>query len=212
MKLKDALEQKGTPYLIPDASRDDMPQFFVEMGYKEGVEIGVYKAEFTNQFCEAGLKMYGVDPWKAYEDYATSPKYNRFQDRQNFLYGHCQRVMEKHGDMCQLIRKTSMEAVGDFKDNSIDFVYIDGHHGFKYVAEDIWEWTKKVRPGGIISGHDYGDYLTSYLDPYVIHVRYVIDAYAKALKIPNWYVIGTTEKVEGEKRDGWRSWFWIKEK
>ena len=212
MKLIDALNHKGNPFEIPDASRGEMPQFFVEMGYKVGVEVGVYKAEFTDQFCAAGLKMFGIDPWKAYGDYATSPKYNRFQDRQDFLFEHSKRTMSKHGDKCTFIRKTSMEAVEDFKNDSIDFVYIDGHHGFKYISEDIWEWTKKVRPGGVISGHDYGDYLTSALDPYVIHVRYVVDAYTKALKIPNWYVIGTTNKEPGEKRDGWRSWFWIKEK
>lgn len=211
MKLIDSLKQKGAPYKISNASRNDMPEFFKQLGYKEGVEIGVYKAEFTEKFAKAGLKIIGVDPWVAYEDYATSPKYNRFQDRQDFLYGHSQRVMAPYEGKYRFIRKTSMEAVKEFKNDSIDFVYIDGHHGFKYVAEDIWEWSKKVRKGGIISGHDYGDYLTNAMDPYVIHVRYVIDAYTKALKIKNWYVIGSDDKLPGESRDSWRSWFWIKE-
>ncbi len=48
-----------------------------------------------------------------------------------------------------------MDALEDFEDNSLDFVYIDGDHNFKHISEDIYEWTKKVRSGGIVSGHDY---------------------------------------------------------
>lgn len=210
MKIKDALQFKDQPYFIPDCSRDELPEFFVQQGYKKGVEIGVYKAEYTVQFAKAGLEMYGVDPWVAYDDYKTHPKYNLFQQRQDFLFGHAQRMAKPYPNI-HFIRKTSMEAVKDFEDGSIDFVYIDGHHGFKYVAEDIWEWSKKVRKGGVVSGHDYGDYHPSALDPYVIHVRYVIDAYTKATQITKWWVIGRTDKLPGEKRDGWRSWFWLKE-
>jgi glycosyltransferase involved in cell wall biosynthesis len=48
-----------------------------------------------------------------------------------------------------------MQAVTDFADESLDFVYIDGNHQLKYVVEDIVEWTKKIKKGGIIAGHDY---------------------------------------------------------
>lgn len=46
-----------------------------------------------------------------------------------------------------------MAAAPDFKPESLDFVYIDGDHKFKYVAEDISEWFWKK--GGMIAGHDY---------------------------------------------------------
>jgi predicted O-methyltransferase YrrM len=52
-----------------------------------------------------------------------------------------------------------MEAVKDFKDESLDFVFIDGNHQYSYVLEDITEWSKKVRSGGIVSGHDYFEFL-----------------------------------------------------
>ena len=48
-----------------------------------------------------------------------------------------------------------MEAVKDFKPESIDFVYIDGDHSFETVYEDLTEWSKIVKKGGIVSGHDY---------------------------------------------------------
>jgi SAM-dependent methyltransferase len=48
-----------------------------------------------------------------------------------------------------------MEAVLDFPYESIDFVYIDGSHEFDYIMCDIIEWGRRVKKGGIISGHDY---------------------------------------------------------
>ena len=78
-----------------------------------------------------------------------------------------------------------MDAVKDFADGSLDFVYIDGHHGFKYVAEDIWEWHKKVKKGGIVAGHDYFTLNKDPRHPYCNHVKEVVDAYVKAFRIDN---------------------------
>lgn len=206
MKIIDGLKLKGKPAEIPDCNRDDLPEFFVEMGFKVGVEIGAYKGEYTEKLCKAGLKIYAIDPWRSYPDF-RSP---RMQKRLDFLYEHTKRTLASY-DNCEIIRKTSMEAAQDFKDESIDFVYIDGHHGFKYVAEDLWEWTKKIRKGGIISGHDYAINVHQEIgDPWVLHVPYVITAWTNAFKIRNWYVVGRYESYKGEKRDTFRSWFWIK--
>jgi predicted O-methyltransferase YrrM len=48
-----------------------------------------------------------------------------------------------------------MDAISDFEDSSLDFVYIDANHTYEAATEDIREWSKKVRPGGIVAGHDY---------------------------------------------------------
>jgi len=101
-----------------------------------------------------------------------------------------------------------MDAVKDFKNESIDFVYIDGNHGFKFVTEDICEWSKKVRKGGVIAGHDY----IYSADTRIHHqdVKHVVDAYTRACRL-RWYVLGSEDKLPGEKRDRSRSWFWIKQ-
>jgi SAM-dependent methyltransferase len=210
MKLIDALniEQEGR-FEIPDADRNDLPGFFKEMGYKVGVEIGVFKGDYSTQFLERGLKLYSVDPWLGYEDYGR--RVRNFQSRQDENFQETSKKLSTYPNSV-IIRKTSMEAVKDFEDESIDFVYIDGHHGFKYVAEDLWEWSKKVKKGGCISGHDYGvlSRKKPMLDRYNNHVKYVVDAFTAAVPIKKWYVIGAKHKVEGEKRDNWRSFFWIK--
>ena len=206
MKLKDAIQQlKGCPAVILDCHRNGLPEFFVDLGFKCGVEVGVYKGEFTEKFCKAGLKMYAVDPW---EPYVGAGRTQQAKDRQDFLYGHAGRLLAPYD--CELIRKTSSVAVQDFKDESLDFAYIDGDHSFKYIAEDICEWEKKVRKGGVVSGHDYFN-----TDPaasnVICHVKAVVDAYTKVFDINNWYVFGVLDPIkEPNRKERFLSWMWFK--
>lgn len=204
MKLIEAIKQKGHPFEIPDASRDELPQFFVEMGFKTGAEVGVYKGEFSEKLCKAGLKLYAIDPWRVYKDF----DHPRGQTRLDFQYEHTKRVLAPYPN-CTIVRKTSMEAVEDFADNSLDFVYIDANHEFRYIAEDLVEWTKKVRPGGIVSGHDYF-FVKTGTGAQIWHVGHVLRAYVAAYGIENWFLIGSKDYKDGEKRDRWRSWMFVK--
>ena len=210
MTIKEGIKIKGKGVEIPDAGRRQLPRFFRDMGYKIGVEVGVQRGSFTRRLCKEGLTVHGVDPWLDYSDYYESGDH---QEHQNRVYEVAKKNLSEFPN-CTLIRKTSMEAVKDFADESIDFVYIDGNHGFKYVTEDIFNWSKKVKKGGCISGHDYAyDKRKIKLNyPYVMQVKYVIDAYTKAFNIENWWVIGRKhKKFEGEKRDQYRSWMWFRD-
>ena len=204
MKIIDALGKRGRPFEIPDCDRNDLPGFFKEMGFKVGVEIGVDKAKFTKKLCSTGLKIYGVDPWRCYDDYEHTDGQKKLDDRYEF----CKKELAPFD--CTLIRKTSMEAVKDFEDESIDFVYIDGHHGLKYVIEDIFEWSKKIKKGGIISGHDFALNAHPVDGPWVLQVVHAVKAYVDAFKIKNWYLLGSSKAGKGEKRDTFRSWLWKK--
>lgn len=202
MKIKDALQYKGKPFEIPDCGRFDLPQFFVEMGYKVGAEIGTAKGVYAEALCKAGLQLYCVDPWKDYSEY-----HGYGQELLDKQFEHTKKLLSEYNAV--ILRKTSMEAIHDIADGSLDFVYIDGNHDFKYVVEDIYEWSKKVRKGGVVAGHDY--LFTMPREHDKIHVKYVLPAYTAAYEIYPWYVIGRKDKVPGEIRDAFRSWFFIKQ-
>lgn len=211
MNLHEGVKLQGRPAVIEDCLRNELPGFLVDIGCKVGAEIGVYKAEFTELFCKAGLKMYGVDPWKAFSGQGRSQK---VQDRQDFLFGHASRTVAPYD--CTLIRKTSMDALADFPDGSLDFVYIDGNHEFPWVAEDIYHWSKKVKKGGVISGHDYFN-TTPTAENVLCHVRVVVDAYAALYGIENWWLFGKRRIRPGsrmwseeKKDDRYYSWMWFK--
>lgn len=53
-----------------------------------------------------------------------------------------------------LIRKPSVEAAKDFKDNSLAFCFLDAGHSYKNFSDDFNAWYPKVQKLGFIAGHD----------------------------------------------------------
>ena len=202
MKLMDAIKDKHGKLEIMECSRFDLPEFFVELGYKVGVEIGVYKGKFSRHLCKSGIEIYSIDPWSIYDDfnevamqYPWRPRRHVDQAHLDYLFSMASWRLNRFSNS-HIVRKTSMEAAKDFDNESIDFVYIDGNHFIKYVAEDIWEWTKKVKKGGIVAGHDY---LTREDCP--CQVKEVVDIYARVFGIEDWYIIGPESA---------KTWMWFK--
>jgi hypothetical protein len=204
MKISEGIKNVWTPYNIPGATRDDLPEFFVEMGYKVGAEIWTSKWVFAEWFWKAGLKLYCIDPWLDYPDYCRWDKW--WQKQLNWQYEQTKARLAPYD--CELIRKMSVDALEDFSDESLDFVYIDWNHEFSYAMIDIIEWSKKVRKGWVISGHDY--FKSNPHGFEIIKVKEAVDTYTKIYWIDPWYVIGSRDRVEWEPRDNFRSFMWIK--
>ena len=98
----------------------------------------------------------------------------------------------------------SMDALKDFEDQSLDFVYIDANHDFLNFTMDLHYWMKKVKPRGIISGHDYAYFSYKKFN----HVKRALIAYARCYRmIP---VFAVMYDRNGLKRDRYRSWFYVK--
>lgn len=53
------------------------------------------------------------------------------------------------------VRKLSLEAAHDFKDSSLDVVFIDMSHEYQDVKDDLAAWFPKVKTNGYIAGHDW---------------------------------------------------------
>ena len=49
-------------------------------------------------------------------------------------------------------------AAHDIPDGSLDLVYIDDDHSQKGILISMLAWIGKVKPGGILAGHDWGRY------------------------------------------------------
>jgi hypothetical protein len=205
MRIIDGLTLEGRPAEIPDCTRDDLPQFFIDMGYKIGVEIGTYRGEYTELFAKVGLEIYAVDPWMGY---IGAGRGQRYQENQDINYNMARGRLGPYPN-ARLIRKTSMDALNNFADESLDFAYIDGDHSFPYVAQDIYEWTKKVRTSGVVCGHDYFN-TPPHANNVLCHVKAAVDAYTKLYRMNKWYVLGRFRPVTGERCDKYLSWMWVK--
>ena len=51
-------------------------------------------------------------------------------------------------------RLTSIQAAASWPEATVDMVFLDADHRFVSVREDIVAWLPKLRPGGIMAGHD----------------------------------------------------------
>ena len=192
-------------YLInlPIIGGEGLAELFAELKFKVGVEIGTDQGEYAEVLLKTipDLILTCIDPWKA-EAYEKGQQPESKED-QEFFDKRYQETVDRI-PKANIWRKTSMEAVKDFPDNRVDFVYIDGNHDFLNVAQDIHYWFKKVRPGGILAGHDYVRYPSRKFN----HVQKVVNAYTTAYHLLPVFLVTTTNK--GLKRDRYRSWFLVK--
>eukprot|EP01004_Peranema_trichophorum_P007733 NODE_6510_length_877_cov_32.895225_g5915_i0.p1 GENE.NODE_6510_length_877_cov_32.895225_g5915_i0~~NODE_6510_length_877_cov_32.895225_g5915_i0.p1 ORF type:complete len:259 (-),score=40.05 NODE_6510_length_877_cov_32.895225_g5915_i0:34-810(-) len=106
-----------------------------------GLEIGVSLGDFMVLMLKKWKKCkkyYAVDPWID----------NKHWDRVNFIAKQLPNVV--------LLKNFSSEIIPT-KDVpfDLDFAYVDAKHDYESALEDIELAWPKVRPGGIIAGHDY---------------------------------------------------------
>lgn len=120
-------------------NREELGKLF-ELHKKTGLgaEIGVQTGYFSDKIGQFYTgKLLCVDLW----------------GNEN-LYFEAQELLADTNKF-DLLRGDSLTIARFIPDNSLDFVYIDANHYKGPVIEDIIAWYYKVRPGGIIAGHDY---------------------------------------------------------
>jgi len=186
------------PIEVRNTNRTIMAETLGELKFKVGAEIGVAQGNHAVTLCKAnpGIKLFCIDIWELY------PGYDEYTDRIKRYYEEAKAKLAPYD--CIFIKKFSMEALAEFADESLDFVYIDGAHDFKSVADDICEWTKKVRIGGIVFGHDYKRSRDTG-GKYPVDVKDVVQGYAYSHRIDPWFILKNDIKDPKFGRDnpGW---------
>lgn len=194
----------ASPREIPNTDRwHSLTQLFTDLNFTVGAEIGTERGIFAKRMCHINpnLKLYCIDPWQAYRGYREHVSQPKLDD----FYETAKERLAPYD--CELIRKFSIDASKDFKDGSLDYVYIDGNHNLLHVIQDLWYWTPKVRRGGLCVGHDY---IKRKNYSYGMHVVEAVNAYVSAFDIKPLLILGRKEFIEGELRDKPRSWMFVK--
>jgi predicted O-methyltransferase YrrM len=57
-------------------------------------------------------------------------------------------------DTVELIASDSAAAAERFAPHAVDFAFIDADHSYDAVKRDIAAWRPRIKPGGILAGHD----------------------------------------------------------
>lgn len=165
-------------------TRDDFGKLFMEV-FKNGcgAEIGVQNGYNTkNIFTHWKGAIVLVDKWDKPEELKC-----------------CLTILKNKPIHCLIGDSVEMAKNPIFNEKKLDWVYIDAGHSYEEVKADFEAWFPKVRSGGIVSGHDYGD-------NDCIGVKEFIDEYMKLH--PEVEMNFTTEDFWNEKE--YQSWWFIK--
>lgn len=190
------------PVEIRDVTRAELPKLYAKLGFHRGAEIGVWRGEYSEQFCQANpaLHLTCVDAWTPYPDYRSYRRPSKFIEAET----DARQRLAKYG--CSILRGFSLDVAKTIPNESLDFVYIDANHSFDAVMQDIIYWAPKVRVGGIVSGHDY----THYHRKWGFRVVEAVHAYTAAYDINPWFILGRAKRRQGERGERERSWFWVR--
>jgi len=141
--MRDAFQQGGLA---------DLCKWANEQGATgKAIEIGSYSGEGTVVLAKYFKEVLAVDPWL--NGYDINDRASQ-QCPMKFVF---EAFQERTKDLGNVIfsRGKSLDALEFVPDASCDLVYIDGDHRYEGVLDDLKGWRKKLKDGGIMSGHDW---------------------------------------------------------
>ena len=159
---------------------------FVEIGAWKGKSAAFAGVEILNSGKD--ITYYAVDHFLGSEEHRNpvSPHYD-YASISGDLKAQYLVNIEPVKSVVKTLDMQSGEASKKFKKASLDFVYIDGSHDYVSVCVDIEIWLPKLKPGGMIGGHDYTTHET---------VREAVDTYFSDLQIigKSWLYISRSDE------------------
>jgi uncharacterized Rossmann fold enzyme len=136
---------------------DILSTLAVQGNWTDGVEVGVKEGRLFLKmlgWCP-NLRLTGVDIFEARPGIESEGGESHADAD---LPGHEKRILDTiakcYPNRGKLIKGYSVDAAKGFKDASLDFVFIDADHREECVRADIAAWKPKVKPGGMLMGHD----------------------------------------------------------
>jgi len=128
------------------------PELLVELGTYGGLSYFIFCQSMMDNNIDGSA--FAIDTWQG--DAQTGGYDNSIWQQ---VDDHSR---DYYRGISYLLRMKFCEAVGQFDDNSIELLHIDGLHTYEAVKEDFESWYPKVKPGGVILFHDIAARLESF--------------------------------------------------
>jgi hypothetical protein len=126
-----------------------------------GVEVGVFGGDMSGRLlADPKIDMlYMVDSWSTShsKEYIESGDFHTTlsQEQQESCMDLAKLNTSFAARRREIVRANSVEAAAQFPDHLLDFVFLDADHSYEGCMADIKAWAPKIRPGGLLCGHDY---------------------------------------------------------
>jgi len=181
-------------------TRNELPALLNSLNLiGRGVEVGVERGEYSEIILQnSNLSiLYSIDSWKEFskEEYKDINNHNQKKHNQNKK--ETEQRLKKYKGRSQVWQMLSEDAAAIFKNNSLDFVYIDANHSYEGCKKDIELWYPKIKQGGVLAGHDYiedGQYSEG-----IFGVKKAVNEFIKKNKLKLFIT-----------QDAWTTWYIIK--
>ncbi|CAK9023949.1 unnamed protein product [Durusdinium trenchii] len=119
------------------------------------VEIGVDRGQTSQLLLEAlpNLTLLGVDPYPGrYNGQPSTERLDQMGGEEAFSIALGRYA--QYADRAQIWRQSSAAAARRLG-SAPDLVFVDGEHDFESCSLDLRLWMPKLRPGGVLAGHDF---------------------------------------------------------
>lgn len=128
------------------------PGVFVEVGCFLGRSAAYLAGEIGRR--QAPVTFYAVDTWKGTPGVPSTLV--EVEKAGGDLLPVFVRNLARAGasDWVIPLQMESVRAAASFPDGWVDFCWIDADHSFEAVVADIRAWKPKIKPGGVLAGHD----------------------------------------------------------
>jgi hypothetical protein len=128
-------------------------------GTVRGVELGMYKGVNASNLLALmpNLNLIAIDLWRmVYDAKNDNSLYWGFSpDEWEQTYKTAKNAVAFAGDRVKILRQETDDA-SDIDDN-LDFVFVDADHTYEGCLRDCIAWWDKIKDGGWLCGHDYGE-------------------------------------------------------
>lgn len=173
-----------------------------------GIEIGVWEGDSTALFASVAKHVYAVDSWSvepyvkqqqghehgSFENYAKRYKQlvgtENIEDFQSYYNEVYMRVVDRFKDKTNVsvCRMTSSDFFKSFA-SKVDWVYVDGNHGYQGCYEDLENARRAIKNKGLILGDDY---------PNKPGVKKAVDEFIAKYNAPHKFYGGNQYKIRVE--------------
>lgn len=147
-----------------------------------GLELGVQRGHFSRVVLAhwSNVSTYVlVDPWAHQSDYVDAANVDGRAQEQ--IMAEARANLEPWKDKLEWVRKYSNEAVANWEDCTFEFIYVDAQHDYEGALNDMIDYWPKLKPGGVMAGHDY---LNAIIGGTIFGVRNAADRFATAVSRP----------------------------
>ena len=195
--------------------REELGARLQERGYKTGVELGVQSGVFAKAILsrwQAAERYVLVDVWRQLDNYVDGA--NVDNSKQEMVYQKALSNTRAFGSKVEVCRDLTVACAEKYEDQSFDFIYVDARHDYIGVVEDLRFWLPKLRPGGIIAGHDYLDAVThitkqpSHVSHWEVNLDGSLDITMRAVKgaVNDFFGLRGDAIYPIDKSNTWKSW------